>query len=94
MSSTCVCVVVDLSTEGGSMNVVISSPRFPIVLVMNFIAGADPYGSVELSLPARRFSTRREIIIEVISWLKDAPIGLRSVSASYSNYFKINEAKT
>jgi len=68
-------------SEGGSKNVSISSPRFPIVLVMNFIPCADS-AAIELSFPDRRFSTRREIIIEVINWLKDAPIALRSSSAS------------
>lgn len=30
----------------------------------------------------RRFNTKREIMVHVRSWLKDAPIGLRSGSAS------------
>jgi hypothetical protein len=57
-----------------------------MVRVMNFIEPRGGYISVcsprEVSPDDRRLRTNREIIVDVISWLNEAPIAFKSSTAS------------
>ena len=75
-------------SRGVSTNVSSLSPMFPTASITNLIALVCMVESpcLVVSSTDRRLSTRREIMIDVISWLNCAPTTLRSSSASCNNF--------